>query len=153
MKKTRTGISVDIIREYEPFRMDWTRLKDVVRKAAWQSGVRKGTMAIRVTDDAGISCVNMRYLRHRGPTDVISFDLSEEMGVRAFDLVVNAQRAAKEAHSRGHTGEAELALYVVHGLLHCLGFDDMKKKDAHRMHEMEDNILRRHGYGTTYGRK
>ena len=51
---------------------------------------------------------------------------------------------------RGHDAEAELALYVVHGLLHNIGYDDLTEADARKMHGMEDEILECFGYGTVY---
>lgn len=71
---------------------------------------------------------------------------------KIFELVVNGERAAKEANVRGHSGEAELALYVVHGLLHNLGFDDSTKADTKKMHETEDEILQELGYGLVYNK-
>jgi probable rRNA maturation factor len=55
--------------------------------------------------------------------------------------------AAREANVRGHSGEAELALYITHGLLHNLGFDDSTKRQAAKMHRTEDEILQQFGYG------
>jgi probable rRNA maturation factor len=151
MQKKKTGIIVDILRECEPFEVDWAGLETLVARTLRQFHVRRAQVSICVTDDKGISRVNRKYLGHKGSTDVISFDLSEEKGPRVIDLVVNAELAARQAHNRGHAGEAELTLYVVHGLLHCLGFDDLKKTGARRMHIMEDDILRKHGYGEIYG--
>jgi probable rRNA maturation factor len=46
--------------------------------------------------------------------------------------------------------EAELALYAVHGTLHLLGYDDRRKADAKRMHDMEDEILSSIGWGPIF---
>ncbi|MCK4997930.1 MAG: rRNA maturation RNase YbeY, partial [Anaerohalosphaera sp.] len=63
---------------------------------------------------------------------------------------VNAEQAERQAIKRGHSGESELALYVVHGLLHNLGFDDIDERDAIEMHRMEDEILKSTNYGITF---
>jgi probable rRNA maturation factor len=153
MQTKNTGIVVDILRECEPFEVDWSGLEKLVARTLRRFHVRRAQVSIRVTDDEGIRRVNKKYLGHKGSTDVISFDLSEEKGPRVIDLVVNAEMAGRQACKRGHSGEAELALYMVHGSLHCLGFDDLKKTSARRMHIMEDDILRKHGYGEIYGCK
>ena len=69
-----------------------------------------------------------------------------------FELVVNGEMAVRQAKQRGHSGEAELALYVTHGLLHNLGFDDSTKKKAQKMHRAEDEILQQFGYGLVYNK-
>ncbi len=45
---------------------------------------------------------------------------------------------------------AELALYVTHGLLHQLGFDDATPEQAQKMHQAEDEILQHMGFGVVY---
>ena len=52
----------------------------------------------------------------------------------------------------GHSAEAEIALYITHGLLHNLGFDDASEQQAEEMHRMEDEILQQAGFGTVFGR-
>ena len=49
-------------------------------------------------------------------------------------------------------GEAELALYITHGLLHNLGFDDSTEMQAKKMHDTEDEILRQSGFGLVYNK-
>jgi len=58
--------------------------------------------------------------------------------------------AVRQAKQRGHSTEAELALYVTHGLLHNLGFDDATQSGAKKIHEEEDKILQQLGYGLVY---
>ncbi len=66
------------------------------------------------------------------------------------EIVVSADTAAREARGRGHSFEAELALYAVHGTLHLLGYDDDNEQAAARMHELEDEILGAIGVGAVY---
>ncbi len=58
--------------------------------------------------------------------------------------------AVREAVLRSHSSKAELALYVTHGLLHNVGFDDSTKEKAKKMHDAEDEILQQLGYGSVY---
>ncbi len=67
------------------------------------------------------------------------------------EIIVSADTAAREACARGHSCEAELALYAVHGTLHLLGYDDNDPGAADRMHEIEDEILTKLGVGAIYG--
>jgi probable rRNA maturation factor len=60
--------------------------------------------------------------------------------------------AQRQARLRGVRPEVELLLYVVHGVLHLLGYDDLRKAAAMRMHAKEDEMLGQMGYGTVYAR-
>jgi len=53
---------------------------------------------------------------------------------------------------RGYPVEAELLLYVVHGMLHCLGLDDHEEAEAAQMHRFEDAVLEAVGVGRVFGR-
>ncbi|OHB65226.1 MAG: rRNA maturation RNase YbeY, partial [Planctomycetes bacterium RBG_13_62_9] len=110
-------------------------------------------ISIGIVDDAEMRRLNRKHLSRRGSTDCLSFDLSDEADPRrprVFDIIVNGELAIHEAARRGHSAGAELALYIVHGLLHQLGFDDATARQAERMHRMEDEILRDVGYGSVY---
>jgi len=106
---------------------------------------------VSIVDDAGMIKVHREFLRNEDTTDVISFDLSDELEPgRTFQLVVNADMAVRQAAKRGHTPEAELALYITHGMLHNVGFDDADPAQAQEMHETEDKLLQRYGFGVIY---
>ena len=82
---------------------------------------------------------------------MISFDLSDSAGqAKDYELVVNADEAGRQARTRGHDIQAELALYIAHGLLHNLGFNDAKTDEAQKMHDLEDEILQHAGFGIIY---
>ena len=110
-------------------------------------------ISIAIVDDNEIRELNREFLNSNAATDCLSFDLSDdEKGLKIFDLVVNGEMAARQANRRGHSSEAELALYITHGLLHNLGFDDSAQSQARKMHETEDEILQEFGYGMVYNK-
>ncbi len=112
-------------------------------------------ISIAIVDDAEICKVNKQFLNRKTAADCLSFDLSDddtEGAPKSFELVVNAEIAVKEANLRGHSSEAELALYITHGLLHNLGFDDSEPEQAKKMHHTEDEILQQLGYGLVYNK-
>ena len=110
-------------------------------------------ISIAIVDDNEIRKLNKEFLNSKAATDCLSFDLSgDEKGLKIFDLVVNGEMAVRQANLRGHSSEAELALYITHGLLHNLGFDDSAENQARKMHETEDEILQEFGYGMVYNK-
>jgi probable rRNA maturation factor len=140
-----------------------------VRVACGRFSLTAGTVAVAIVDDSQIRRLNRRFLNKNYPTDCLSFDLSDEQRAsgsprsvhhrnadsrgRCFELVVNGERAVREASKRGHSAEAELALYTLHSLLHNLGFDDGTERRANKMHKTEDQILQEEGYGFVYDTK
>jgi probable rRNA maturation factor len=154
MKADQSSIIVEIAGRHRGFRLDRRLVNAVVRTTLVQQGVRRAWVDVCITDNKGIRVLNRRFLSRSRITDVISFDLSDDgKGSRLFSVVANAELAAREARRRLHRPEAELLLYIVHGLLHCLGFDDRRKSDACRMHRTEDEILKKHGCGAVYGER
>ncbi len=146
-------ITVQITNHCEKLPADAPRLKKLVRAVCRQFGISQARISIGIVDDAEISGLNQRFLNHAGTTDCLSFDLSDETeptGRKVFDLIVNGELALREAAQRGHEAQAELALYITHGLLHDLGFDDATETQARRMHRTEDEILQHLGYGLVY---
>ena len=93
--------------------------------------------------------INTEYVGHEGLTDVISFcyneldsefDLDEEEV--AIELFISPDFAFSEAEEReDSTYGYELALYVVHGLLHAKGYDDLTIEDAKVMRQMESSVM------------
>jgi len=144
-------ITVRITRHYRIVPIDTARLRTLVKAVCERFEVHEAVVSIGIVNDAEMAEFNMRFLRHEGTTDCLSFDLSDGTeDARLFDLIVNAELAAREAARRGHGADAELALYVTHGLLHNLGYDDATATQAGKMHRMEDEILHHLGYGLVY---
>ena len=99
---------------------------------------------VAVVDRRKMAAINRRYLGHSGATDVISFNLSEspESPVGG-QIIVCGPVAVAEAHQRGLGVQRELLLYVLHGLLHLLGYDDRRAADAAGMTARQEELLAR----------
>jgi probable rRNA maturation factor len=149
-------ITVQIAKTFDGLDVDVPKLTKLVKSVCSRFRPSKATVSIAIVDDAEIRRVNKKFLSCDRSTDCLSFDLSDEKSrskaSKLFELVVNGEMALKEAKLRGHSGEAELALYVIHGLLHNLGFDDGTKAEAKKMHDTEDEILQELGYGLVYNK-
>ena len=147
--KQHPNIVVQIIKEFENIDVDLPRLKRLIRTVCDRFKLPKTTVSVAIVGDGQIRKLNKQFLNCNSTTDCLSFDLSDD-DAKSFDLIVNAEMAVREANTRGHSAEAELALYIAHGLLHNLGFDDSKKAQAGKMHLTEDEILQKLGYGLVY---
>jgi len=67
--------------------------------------------------------LNLKYLGKNQPTDVLSFD-SSGAERKCADIIISTQTAIRNAKAFKTTPLFELNLYLVHGLLHILGYDD-----------------------------
>lgn len=129
------------------------RLKKVATKTLAIHASRPAEVLFVFTTDQEIKQLHSTYLNDRKTTDVISFDLSDPFEpFDHYEIVINVQQARREAKKRNLSLSSELALYLVHGLLHQLGFDDTTKTKAHQMHHAENQILSDCGFPKTFYR-
>jgi probable rRNA maturation factor len=97
-----------------------------------------------LTDDAAIADLNRQYRRVAGPTDVLAFPMTEGPFARLApeclgDVVISAETAARQADG-GDLG-AELALLLVHGILHLVGYDHGTPGERRRMWKRQEALL------------
>ena len=156
--KQEQSIIIQIIKKFKDIDMSTLKIKKLAKAICHRfenpkPAVTRYEISIAIVDDNEIRRLNKQFLSSESATDCLSFDLSDDQkGAKIFDLVVNGEMAVRQANQRGHSGEAELALYITHGLLHNLGFDDSAKNQARKMHETEDEILQEFGYGMVYNK-
>ncbi|MBL9032862.1 MAG: rRNA maturation RNase YbeY [Phycisphaerae bacterium] len=126
-----------------------------IRRHAGAAMVRlgvSGRVGVRIVSDAEMDAAHRRHSGVEGTTDVLTFDLRAPGSAGLdTDVLVCVDEAERQARAAGHPVERELLLYVVHGVLHCLGHDDHDEASAARMHAAEDALLIEIGVGATFG--
>jgi probable rRNA maturation factor len=137
-------ISIASPQEFVP--IDRGRMRETVRAVLDGESIAEVEISLAFVDNPTIHRLNQRYLQHDEPTDVLSFPLSEPNSKKlAGELVIGVEVALTQAAEHGHDVQAELALYVIHGLLHLCGYDDHEPVDAAAMRERERYYLRQLG--------
>jgi probable rRNA maturation factor len=153
----QTGHPVDTMR--------WVRLAQAVLA---DEGVRgEAELSLLFVDEVAIGDLNKRFLGKDGPTDVLAFPIDEEpvesgrnpdsggtgpgfatdldeAPALLGDVVICPAVAARNAPEHAGTYDDELALLVVHGVLHLLGMDHMEDDEAEAMEARERELLARH---------
>lgn len=85
--------------------------------------------------------LNETFLHHRGSTDVITFDYSEKADAPIHaEIFICVDEALRQARRFKTTWQSELARYLIHGLLHLQGHDDLRPATRRKM-KLKENEL------------
>lgn len=143
----------------------WARLAEAV--LAEQELPGDAELSLLFVDEPAIAELNLRFLGKQGPTDVLAFPIDEEpaesgrspdsggtgpgmasepeeMPVLLGDIVICPAVAHGNAPEHAGDYDDELALLVVHGLLHLMGMDHEDDEEAEEMEAKERELLGRH---------
>ena len=165
-----SSMSVDIYAADEqadhPVAVD--RWSELARMALMAEGITTDTeVSLLFVDEPSIAALNERFLGKSGPTDVLSFPIEDEVErsgrspdqggtgpgsvetdtdrfLLLGDVVICPAVAARNAVDHGASFDDELALLVVHGILHLLGMDHQVDAEAERMEQREQQLLARY---------
>lgn len=96
-------------------------------------------LSIVLVNDATIAKLNAQYHNTEGPTDILSFDYGDSQG----ELIVSVDHAVSQAKRYRTSAGCELALYIIHGILHLHGYDDRTAAKRRRMRAAERRLLGR----------
>ena len=122
--------------------IDRGRMREIARAVLAGEEFADYEISLVFVDNMTIHRLNKQYLDHDEPTDVITFPYSNA-GAKKLEgeLVIGVEVALSQAAERGHDVQAELALYVIHGLLHLCGYDDKSPRAETRMRARERHYL------------
>ena len=104
-------------------------------------------LGIRFVGDRSMARLNAEFVGHEGTTDVITFSYFDAPaglfpGDPAVELIISLDAARREGEKRPDSSYArELTLYLVHGLLHSAGEDDLSPGPRRRMRRREREVL------------
>jgi len=147
--------------------VDLARWSALARSVLDDRGVKgEAEVSLLFVDEAAIAALNERFLHKPGPTDVLAFPIEDEPAVSGRspdlggtgpgseppgaptlllgDVVICPTVAARNALDHEVSTDDEMALLVVHGLLHLLGMDHEAEDEAERMERLERALLSRY---------
>ena len=134
-------LSIEITNEQHALQFDAARMNCAAAAVLRDAGIADGSLSIAVVDDPTIHALNQRYLAHDYPTDVLSFALAKDDNRLEGEVVVSAETAVRAAQDFGWSADDELLLYVVHGTLHLVGYDDATDELRTQMRAAERRYL------------
>ncbi len=129
--------------------MDEARVQRIVDAALSENDISNAQLTVLFIDTATCCAMHADHFDNPDPTDVMtfpdgSFDPSTER-TNLGDLAVCTDVAVELAPSHDHGPAEELTLYVLHGLLHILGYDDHDPADRTEMWEIQERLLAAEG--------
>ena len=99
-----------------------------------------GELSIVFMDREAHNQLHGKYLKDFRPTDVITFPADQENEL-AGEICVSVDQAIDESRSREIPIKEELSLYLIHGWLHIIGFDDLEQIDREVMRLEEQRVM------------
>lgn len=139
-------LELDLVYHIDPaaFGLQATPDPRIEQAADWiarQFALQRLYVSIAIVDDPTIHSLNAQRLGHDWPTDVISFVLDQHRGAVEGEVIASLETAARLCAAAGWSAEDELLLYVVHGLLHVVGMDDIEPAARQAMRDREQACL------------
>lgn len=160
---------VDVANRQNAVRLSHRFVTKVAQATLSDEQVAVAQISVALVSNAEMHALNREYLAHDYPTDVVSFLLECEVvepkaarmprssraaavprshrlrrgtGKRIEgEIIISTEYAVEEAARYGWPAEHEVALYLVHGLLHLCGYDDLSVPEKRRMRNRERQIL------------
>ena len=131
-------------------------VKKIVRQVLKAEGVAPlYEVSLVFTDSEAVKQLNRDYRKVDETTDVLAFYMLPQKGTdssfalppdgvtRLGEVIISYPQAATQAREQGHSPERELALLVIHGMLHLLGYDHEEPEEESEMREREREFLER----------
>ena len=131
-------------KRWQKYKIDFEKIANATVTAVYKNS----EVSITLVNDAEIKKINKEYRGINKPTNVLSFELGDD--VLLGDIFISLDTVRREAKRENISLEEHTAHMVVHGVLHLLGYDHLNDKDAEKMEKKETAILKKMGYKNPY---
>ena len=142
MSSTILFFSEDITFHFKSIR----KTKDWVRRVIQLEQQSLGELNYIFCSDDFLAKVNLRYLRHKSLTDIITFDTSRNEAIVEGEIYISIERVKENAAKFEVPFIQELHRVMVHGVLHLLGYSDKTPYQKKIMRKKEDAYLSLGGF-------
>lgn len=119
-----------------------------VRKILQSLGLKHAKISVTVVDNQKIKHLHRKFLKMDSVTDCLAFGPSKGPLAKTGkpflgEVVASVEMASRVGPQFGNPWDAELLLYICHGILHLLGYRDSSKTAKHKMDKKQDQVLRK----------
>jgi len=120
------------------------KIKNLIHKILKGENVTEsGWINICFVNNSLIKKFNAKFLKTNGTTDVLAFNLGGGKKIILADIMISTDTAIKQASVFKTTPDYELLLYLAHGILHILGYDDHTENQIKLMRKKESKYVDR----------
>lgn len=146
--KSRTNIEISCFKNSAPINLKNIRIISQVILSLLKYPA--GRISIVFCDDKFISKVNRRFFKKSKATDVISFPLQDVFTPGYLgEIIISVEQAKKMCRLYRKKWQEELIIYLIHGILHLIGYDDMRKNERlimeRKQEEIFEKLLKKYG--------
>ncbi|MFT5206639.1 MAG: putative rRNA maturation factor [Candidatus Omnitrophota bacterium] len=142
------SVKIDILNEQNSLRVNSKRIEKLIQSVLKGEKAKQRSVTLLVCGDAKMKVLNKQYFGKKTSTDVIAFGVEADYiapGEEDYlgDIVVSADMAISTAPKYKTQPQREFERYIVHGLLHLLGYNDVEPADYKKMHSVQEVYLDR----------
>jgi probable rRNA maturation factor len=131
------GVVVAVHNRQRRLKINTRLLAEIARQALELVRDTRSQLGIVLVNDATIAGLNEQFHAIPGPTDILTFDYGDGEG----ELIISVEHAVTQARRFRTTVAREIVLYVVHGILHLRGYNDLTGRDKRRMRAAERRVV------------
>jgi probable rRNA maturation factor len=119
-------VSITRLHLNKKIKANW--LRQVVKETLKYEGVSDGEISIVLGDDELLKKLNKEYRGKNKPTDVLAFSWDQTFNIQGLtpimgEVIISIDAVMRQAEEYKHSFEKELAILLIHGVLHILGYD------------------------------
>ena len=93
-----------------------------------------------------ITTINQKYLKHNYSTDIITFNYSGNRNNLDGEIFISYEDAKINSIKYKNSVAEEITRLVIHGILHLIGYNDMKATDLKKMKKLENKLLNKYKF-------
>lgn len=141
--------TIQIANRQRTKKIDTRLLKEIVAELFSELKIARPELGISLVGAREMTLVNETFLQHEGSTDVITFDHQDpEPGTRNQELSLHGElficvdEAILQAREFKTDWQSEVVRYVIHGVLHLIGYDDLKPELRRPMKREENRLVK-----------
>lgn len=138
----KSGVKIVINNLQKKIPVATKKIREATLKVLQTEKIKKtGQVNLFFVSDTKIRELNLRYRKDNSATDVLVFDISHAPNHLLADIFISADTAKRNARLFKSSLQNEIYLYVIHGILHLIGYDDRSLRQRKEMEGKQQYIL------------
>jgi probable rRNA maturation factor len=147
MKRQKKNLRVKIRNCQRKITINKKKIAYLARQILKKKGVKEAELGILFVGKRRMCTYNRKFRKIDRPTDVLAFSMREGKMSRYHpeilgDVVICPEMAQDFARTYKTTITAEIYLYLTHGVLHLLGYNDLNARERHKIEKEQSQILK-----------